>query len=285
MTVYEALEDAGLTAGRGQHHLLPRPDAAPADRADPDAARVRAEALLLLQPLRVGRRPGRRSRCATGRGGTIDAYAGAVGRWLVTRDGFDFLVYYLSDYDYASHAQGPDAAHEALARCDEAVGGAGRGRGRRGGVPRALRRRPLRRPRADARRARSRGSRTSTRDGARDRVEPRRDGLRGDGELRPLAAPARRARGGRRRPLPRGRARRSRGATARSCASLRTASGCRRRDAATRRSSTTRTGSSAPGRRSRTRTPASCSSRPRSAGSSPTSPGATTRAAARTARS
>ena len=54
--------------------------------------------------------------------GSIDAYAAAVGRWLVTRDGFDFLVYYLSDYDYASHAQGPDAAHAALARCDEAVG-------------------------------------------------------------------------------------------------------------------------------------------------------------------
>ena len=54
--------------------------------------------------------------------GTIDAYAEAVGRWLVTRDGFDFLVFYLSDYDYASHAQGPDAAHEALARCDAAVG-------------------------------------------------------------------------------------------------------------------------------------------------------------------
>ena len=55
--------------------------------------------------------------------GTIDAYAAAVGRWLVTRDGFDFLVFYLSDYDYASHAQGPDAAHAALARCDDAVGG------------------------------------------------------------------------------------------------------------------------------------------------------------------
>ena len=54
--------------------------------------------------------------------GTIDAYAAAVGRWLVTRDGFDFLVFYLSDYDYASHAQGPDAAHAALARSDEAVG-------------------------------------------------------------------------------------------------------------------------------------------------------------------
>lgn len=54
--------------------------------------------------------------------GTIDAYAAAVGRWLVTRDGFDFFLYYLSDYDYASHAHGPDTAHEVLARCDGAVG-------------------------------------------------------------------------------------------------------------------------------------------------------------------
>jgi predicted AlkP superfamily pyrophosphatase or phosphodiesterase len=54
-------------------------------------------------------------------GGTIDAYAEAVGRWLVTRDGFDFLVFYLSDYDYASHAQGPDAAYDELSRCDRAV--------------------------------------------------------------------------------------------------------------------------------------------------------------------
>jgi hypothetical protein len=64
-------------------------------------------------PLSVRNRPG----------GSIDAYAAAVGRWLVTRDGFDFLVFYLSDYDYASHVQGPDAAHAALARCDDAVGG------------------------------------------------------------------------------------------------------------------------------------------------------------------
>jgi hypothetical protein len=53
--------------------------------------------------------------------GANDAYAAAVGRWLVTRDGFDLLVYYLPDYDYASHASGPDAAHEALARSDAAV--------------------------------------------------------------------------------------------------------------------------------------------------------------------
>jgi hypothetical protein len=53
--------------------------------------------------------------------GGNDRYAGAVGRWLVTRDGFDLLVYYLPDYDYASHAVGPDSAHVALERADDAV--------------------------------------------------------------------------------------------------------------------------------------------------------------------
>lgn len=67
-----------------------------------------------------------RSRAA----GSVDAYAAAVGRWLVTRDGFDFLVYYLPDYDYASHEAGPDGAGDALERADacltrlfEAAGG------------------------------------------------------------------------------------------------------------------------------------------------------------------
>jgi hypothetical protein len=55
--------------------------------------------------------------------GSIDAYAAAVGRWLVTRDGFDFLFFYLPDYDFASHALGPAGADEALARSDRAVGG------------------------------------------------------------------------------------------------------------------------------------------------------------------
>jgi hypothetical protein len=44
-----------------------------------------------------------------------------VGRWLVTRDGFDFLVFYLPDYDFASHAAGPEAAHAALAHADRAI--------------------------------------------------------------------------------------------------------------------------------------------------------------------
>ena len=54
--------------------------------------------------------------------GSIDGYAAAVGRWLVTRDGFDFLVYYLPDYDFASHVHGPGGAFEALERSDAAVG-------------------------------------------------------------------------------------------------------------------------------------------------------------------
>jgi hypothetical protein len=54
--------------------------------------------------------------------GSVDEYARAVGRWLVTRDGFDFLVFYLPDYDFASHAGGPEAAHEALVRADRAIG-------------------------------------------------------------------------------------------------------------------------------------------------------------------
>jgi len=55
-------------------------------------------------------------------GGTIDAYAVSVARWLVTRDAFDFFLFYLSDYDYASHASGPGGSRDVLARCDAAIG-------------------------------------------------------------------------------------------------------------------------------------------------------------------
>jgi predicted AlkP superfamily pyrophosphatase or phosphodiesterase len=54
-------------------------------------------------------------------GGSVDSYAASVGRWLVTRDGFDFLLYYLPDYDYASHSAGPERAHAALTRTDRAI--------------------------------------------------------------------------------------------------------------------------------------------------------------------
>ena len=121
VTVYEALEDAGLTAaavnvtcyrGRTRHRpLLPwltRPAFGPKrffffNLFESDVTGA---------PVAVFGRSG----------GSIDAYAAAVGRWLVTRDGFDFLFFYLPDYDFASHAKGPDATEEALVRSDAAIG-------------------------------------------------------------------------------------------------------------------------------------------------------------------
>src|SRR5207302_4586764 len=121
VTVYESLEDAGYVAGainitcyRGRTKHLPTlpwlTKAAYGPKrffyyslfeSDPTGA-----------PLAVRNRAG----------GSIDAYAAAVGRWLVTRDGFDFLVYYLSDFDYASHAHGPIGAEDvALVRTDAAI--------------------------------------------------------------------------------------------------------------------------------------------------------------------
>ncbi len=121
VTMYEALEDAGLTSAainitcyRGRTRHLPTlpgltiPAHGPKRfffynlfESDPTGA-----------PLAVFGRAH----------GSIDSYAAAVGRWLVTRDGFDFLVYYLPDYDFASHVFGPDEAHEALERSDAAIG-------------------------------------------------------------------------------------------------------------------------------------------------------------------
>jgi hypothetical protein len=121
VTVYEALEDAGLvtaavniTCYRGRtKHVPTLPWVTKAAygpkrffyyslfESDPTGA-----------PLAVRNRAG----------GSIDAYAAAVGRWLVTRDGFDFLAYYLSDFDYASHALGPEGAEDvALVRTDAAI--------------------------------------------------------------------------------------------------------------------------------------------------------------------
>src|SRR3954451_6981836 len=120
-TVYEALDDAGLTTaavnitcyrGRTKHQpTLPwvtKPAYGPKrfffySLFESDATGA---------PLAVRNRSG----------GSIDAYAAVVGHWLVTRDGFDFLAYYLSDFDYASHAHGPSGAEEvALARVDAAI--------------------------------------------------------------------------------------------------------------------------------------------------------------------
>jgi hypothetical protein len=121
VTVYEALEDAGYTTGavnmtcyRGRTRHRP---------LVPGLGRVaygpkRFFYYSLFESDRTGAPIAVRSRAE----GSVDAYAATVGRWLVTRDGFDFLVYYLPDYDFASHVAGPDAANAALARSDAAIG-------------------------------------------------------------------------------------------------------------------------------------------------------------------
>jgi hypothetical protein len=118
-TVYEALEATGLTAGainitcyRGTHRHLPTIPGVPAVYGP-----KRFFFYSLYESDRTGAPIAVRNRAL----GSIDAYAAWVGRWLVTRDGFDFLVYYLPDYDFASHVTGPDSAHEALARSDAAI--------------------------------------------------------------------------------------------------------------------------------------------------------------------
>lgn len=118
-TVYEALEGDGLTTGavnitcyRGRHRHLATLPGVPAVNGP-----KRFFFYSLYESDRTGAPIAVRNRAL----GSIDAYAAWVGRWLVTRDGFDFLVYYLPDYDFASHARGPEATHEALARSDSAV--------------------------------------------------------------------------------------------------------------------------------------------------------------------
>jgi hypothetical protein len=121
VTVFEALEDAGLTAaavnvtcyrGRTRHRPTVPGLSRPAFGPKRFFYYNLFESDVTGAPLAIRNRPA----------GTVDAYAAAVGRWLVTRDGFDFLFFYLSDYDYASHALGPESAGEALIESDRALG-------------------------------------------------------------------------------------------------------------------------------------------------------------------
>ena len=121
VTVFESLEDAGLTAaavntpcyrGRTRHVPTVPGVVRPVDGPRRFFYFSLFESNVTGAPLAIRTRTG----------GSIDSYAAAVGRWLVTRDGFDFLFYYLPDYDYASHALGPEGAAEALRRSDQAIG-------------------------------------------------------------------------------------------------------------------------------------------------------------------
>jgi predicted AlkP superfamily pyrophosphatase or phosphodiesterase len=120
-TVYESLERDGLTTAavnitcyRGRTKYLPTLPWVTKAAYGPK----RFFYYSLFESDQTGAPLAVRNRAA----GSTDVYAAAVGRWLVTRDGFDFLAYYLSDFDYASHAHGPSGAEEvALARVDDAI--------------------------------------------------------------------------------------------------------------------------------------------------------------------
>lgn len=127
VTVFEALEDAGLDCGainftcyRGRtRHAIKLPVPVGRNRWYEAAWGPRRFFFFnLYESDETGAGLAIRSRPA----GSIDAYAATIGRWLVTRDGFDFLVFYLPDYDYASHLVGPEGALAALERADTSVG-------------------------------------------------------------------------------------------------------------------------------------------------------------------
>ncbi len=121
VTVFEALEDAGLVTaavnitcyrGRTRHSPTLPWVTKPAFGPKRFFYYSLFESDLTGAPLAV------RNRAA----GSLDAYAASVGRWLVTRDGFDFFAFYLSDFDFASHAHGPAGADDvALERTDAAI--------------------------------------------------------------------------------------------------------------------------------------------------------------------
>ncbi|HSJ92626.1 MAG TPA: alkaline phosphatase family protein, partial [Gaiellaceae bacterium] len=126
-TVFEAVEDAGLvpasinfTCYRGRtRHAIKLPGLAARNRWYEAVYGPRRFFFFnLFESDETGAPLAVRSRVD----GSNDAYAGAIGRWLVTRDGFDFLVFYLPDFDYASHLAGPSSPVDALVRADAAVG-------------------------------------------------------------------------------------------------------------------------------------------------------------------
>ena len=159
-TIFELLEDAGyVTAGvntyvcRGRvRHPITRPVARSLARRIGIVDAVYGPRRYFLGDLFFTDLTG----APRNFGGGIDRHGGAVGRWLVTRDGFDFLFFYLYETDAAQHRAGDVMG--AVEVADGRAGAAGRGGRRARPVPRPLRRdrrrRPLPEPGAPGRRRR-----------------------------------------------------------------------------------------------------------------------------------
>jgi hypothetical protein len=126
-TIFEAVEDAGMTAasinfpvwrGRVRHSFKhPLLGAFARKTGFMDAAYGPSQFYFgeLFATERTGAPP------SLGVGGRNDANAAAVGRWLVARDGFDFLLFYLPETDSAGHRGGDALRPAAVAGADDAI--------------------------------------------------------------------------------------------------------------------------------------------------------------------
>jgi hypothetical protein len=126
-TLFEVVEDAGLVAasinfyvfrGRVRHPLKHRAVSALARRIgvfDAAYGPSRFHFGDLFGSEQTGARPN------LGVHVRHDRHAAEVGRWLVARDGFDLLLFYLPDVDMAQHRHGPEGALEAVSDADRSI--------------------------------------------------------------------------------------------------------------------------------------------------------------------
>ncbi len=126
-TVFEVVEDAGLVAasinyyvfrGRVRHPLKHRAVSALARRIgvfDAAYGPTRFHFGDLFGSERTGAKPN------LGVKVRHDRHAAEVGAWLVTRDAFDLMLFYLPDVDMAQHRRGPDGALPAVAAADASI--------------------------------------------------------------------------------------------------------------------------------------------------------------------
>jgi hypothetical protein len=131
-TVFEALEDAGLVTAavncyvcRGRvRHPIARPAARRLARRVGIVDAIYGPTRYFFGELFASDVTG----APRNFGGSVDRHGGHVGRWLVTRDGFDFLFLYMYETDAAQH-RGQDAvaaverADQSLALLVDAAGG------------------------------------------------------------------------------------------------------------------------------------------------------------------
>ena len=126
-TMFERVEDAGLVAGsinfyvwrgRVRHEISSRFVRGFARRAGFFDATYGPTRFFFGELFGSDRTGAPRNMGVTGRN---DDHAGSVGRWLVARDGFDLLVFYLPETDATSHRVGPQGALDTIAQADRNV--------------------------------------------------------------------------------------------------------------------------------------------------------------------